>query len=161
MCSAKRFSLIARALEVLFLSNEIEFERVGEAPSDRRRQHLLESAKRKKCLFCQTKWAVTLLTRAIQITCFWRLRAFRSTKIILPSPANSQALQIQCFQKLRSTSFDQNSTFEIECSQTLQIECFWRLRASRSTKIVLLAPRALRHYKKSAFGVSGHLARRK
>ena len=31
------------------------FERVGEAPSDRRRQHLPESAKRKKYLFCQAK----------------------------------------------------------------------------------------------------------
>ena len=55
MCSAKRFSLIARALEVLFLSSEIEFERVGEAPSDRRRHPLLESTKRKKYLFCRAK----------------------------------------------------------------------------------------------------------
>ena len=31
------------------------FERVGEAPSDRRRQHLPESAKRKKYLFCRAK----------------------------------------------------------------------------------------------------------
>ena len=47
---------MARALEVLFLSNEIEFERVGEAPSDRRRHRdLLESAKRKKYLFCRAK----------------------------------------------------------------------------------------------------------
>ena len=37
------------------MSNEIEFERVGAAPSDRRRHPLLESAKRKKYLFCRAK----------------------------------------------------------------------------------------------------------
>ena len=40
---------------ILFLLNEIELERVGEAPSDRRRHPLLESAKRKKYLFCRAK----------------------------------------------------------------------------------------------------------
>ena len=37
------------------MSNKIQFERVGVAPSDRRRQDLLESAKRKKYLFRQAK----------------------------------------------------------------------------------------------------------
>ena len=37
------------------MSSEIEFERVGEVPSDRRRHPLLESVKRKKYLFCRAK----------------------------------------------------------------------------------------------------------
>ena len=37
------------------MSSEIEFKRVGEAPSDRRRRPLVESTKRKKYLFCRAK----------------------------------------------------------------------------------------------------------
>ena len=49
------FHELLAPLEVLLLSNEIEFERVGEASSDRRRHPLLEQTKRKKYLFCRMK----------------------------------------------------------------------------------------------------------
>ena len=95
--------------------------------------HFWSQRNARSTCFVERKGAVTLLTRAIQIECFWRIRAFRSTKIVLPSPASSQALQIQCFQRLRSISFDKNSTSGAECSQTLQIECFWRQALTGTT----------------------------
>ena len=60
-----------------------------------------------------------------------------------------------------SVSFDENCTSGAEGSQTLHIECFCCLRMFHSTKIILLAPRALRHYEQSALGVSERFVRRK
>ena len=108
------------------MSNEIEFERVGEAPSNRRRHPLLESAKRKKYFVCRAKRGRHFVHKS------------HTNNVLLASPsisldknatfiaANSQALQIHCFQRLRSISFNKNNTSGAECSQTQQMECFWR-----------------------------------
>ena len=74
-------------------SNEIEFERVGETPSGRRRRPFWSQRNARSACFVERKGGVTLLTRAVQIERFLRLQAFRSTEIVLPSPASFRALQ--------------------------------------------------------------------
>ena len=120
------FHELLAPLEVLFLSNEIEFERVGEAPSDRRRHPLLEPTKRKNYLFCQMKRRRHFVHKS------------NTNNVFLASP---------------SISLDKNTTFiagELSgITNTVLPETpvdFVR------QKITLLAPSALRHYKWSASG---------